>query len=92
MKAKSIRTTMSIIAQRNMESAQLNVTGAFLYPYLKQELFMELPDHATLSDIGLKPPATTNPNTVVKIVVILLKCLYGLKQSGFEWNGDITIF
>ena len=51
---------------KGMEMHQMDVTTAFLYAPLEEEVYMEQPE-------GTVPPR--NENKVMK----LLKCLYGLK-------------
>ena len=56
-----------------MHLHQMDVTTAFLYAPLEEEVYMEQPEGTVLSG---------NENKVMK----LLKCLYGLKQSPRQWN------
>jgi len=78
-KAKSIRTTIAVAAQRNMHILQLDVTAAFLYPKLRQTIYME-------------QPSNMRENGKEDHVFILKKCIYGLKQSGYEWNQELSNF
>ena len=78
-KAKSIRTTIAVAAQRNMHILQLDVTAAFLYPKLRQTIYME-------------QPPNRRENGKEDHVFILKKCIYGLKQSGYEWNQELSNF
>jgi hypothetical protein len=65
----SLRLLLAISAQFGWVPAQMDVTAAFLYPELPDELFMQLPE-------GQRQPGK---------VARLRKCIYGLKQSPREW-------
>ena len=52
---------------------QMDVTTAFLYAPLEEEVFME------------QPEGTVEKGNEGKVME-LLKCLYGLKQSPRQWN------
>ena len=58
---------------RGMNMHQMDVTTAFLYAPLEEEVFMEQPEGTVEKG---------NEGKVMK----LLKCLYGLKQSPRQWN------
>ena len=71
---------LALPAHFDWEIHYINVKTAFLYPELKETVYMTppegygefLPDH--------KPIAK---------MLKLLKCLYGLKQAPFEWYNHI---
>jgi len=79
IKYKSLRILLAIANERNMEVHQLDVTTAFLYGDLDEEIFMEPPEGARSPD---------QKGTVWK----LNKSLYGLKQSPRCWNRKIHTF
>jgi hypothetical protein len=62
-----------------MHILQLDVTAAFLYPKLRQTIYMEQPSN-------MREKKKENH------VFILKKCIYGLKQSGYEWNQELSNF
>jgi reverse transcriptase-like protein len=70
---------------------QLDISTAFLNAKLDTEVYMEIPegmeDHVNkfLSAQGLTHDNLGNK----KVVLRLLKSLYGLKQSPHEWYKDI---
>ena len=63
---ESIRQLVALGASEGMEMHQMDVTTAFLYAPLAEEVFMEHPE------------GTVEPGNEGK-VMLLLKCLYGLK-------------
>jgi Reverse transcriptase (RNA-dependent DNA polymerase) len=66
----SLRLLLAIANQRNMEVHQMDVTTAFLYVDLEEEIYMVPPE-------GLKTKGK---------VWKLEKSLYGLKQAPRCWN------
>lgn len=72
VKHSSIRILLALVAQLNLELAQLDVKTAFLHGDLKEEIYMTQPD-------GYK--VAGKENWVYK----LSKSLYGLKQSPRQW-------
>ena len=68
VKHSSIRILLALVAQLNLELAQLDVKTAFFYGNLEEEIYMSQPD-------GFK--IAGKENWVCK----LNKSLYGLKQS-----------
>ena len=70
---ESIRQMVALGASKGLEMHRMDVTTAFLYAPLEEEVYME------------QPEGTTLPGGEGK-VTRLLKCLYGLKQSPRQWN------
>ena len=70
---ESIRQMVALGTAKGMHLHQMDVTTAFLYAPLEEEVYMEQPEGTVLPG---------NENKVMK----LLKCLYGLKQSPRQWN------
>lgn len=73
IKLKSIRTLLAFAVEQDWQVHQLDVTAAYLNGTLNETIFMEQPQislHGT-------------PN---EEVCLLKKSLYGLHQSGREWN------
>jgi len=70
---ESIRQMVALGTSRGMHMHQMDVTTAFLYAPLEEEVFME------------QPEGTVEEGNEGK-VMRLLKCLYGLKQSPRQWN------
>lgn len=75
----SIRVLLSQVAASNLSIAQFDVTGAFLYGDLEEEIFMEEPEGFETSKDG-------------SMVCRLSKSLYGLKQSPRQWNKRFDDF
>ena len=65
----SLRLLLAISASRGWRPRQLDVTTAFLYGILKEEVYMHLPEGSRLDGK----------------VARLKRCIYGLKQSPREW-------
>ena len=70
---ESIRQLVALGTSKGMEMHQMDVTTAFLYAPLEEEVFMQ------------QPEGTIKEGEEGK-VMRLLKCLYGLKQSPRQWN------
>lgn len=71
VRLESVRTALGIAAIKNLEISQMDVKGAYLNGELEEEIFMRQPQgYDDRSDR----------------VCQLHKTLYGLKQSGHEWN------
>ena len=73
--SKSINILFSIAAQNNLDLCTIDITSAFLYSPLNEELYLKRPTGLTDNDIPL--------------VVKLDKCLYGLKQAAHEWRQHL---
>ena len=76
-KFDSIRSILSIAALKRMKLSQFDITTAFLYADLKEDIYMEQP-----------PGYNYGSGKVCK----LKKSLYGLKQSPRQWNQRFTNF
>ncbi|KDR75264.1 hypothetical protein GALMADRAFT_24757, partial [Galerina marginata CBS 339.88] len=74
MRHDSLRALLAIAAIKNLEIQQLDVKGAYLNGDLREEIFMRQPD-------GFHDGTSK--------VCRLKKTLYGLKQSGREWNRKL---
>ena len=70
---ESIRQLVALGASKGLQMHQMDVTTAFLYAPLDEEVFME------------QPEGTVLPGDEGK-VMWLRKCLYGLKQAPRQWN------
>lgn len=71
----SVRVLMQKAAQENLILHQMDVKTAYLHAPIDYEIYMEQPE-------GYDEKSQTNE----KIVCKLEKSLYGLKQSGRNWN------
>lgn len=67
-------TCLSYAMENDFDKLQLDISSAYLYAGIKEDLYIRSPPHMNL------------PNTVFK----LKKSLYGLKQSGANWYSLIT--
>jgi len=65
----SLRLLLAISASKGWHPRQLDVTTAFLYGILKEEVYMHLPEGSRKDGM----------------VARLKRCIYGLKQSPREW-------
>jgi hypothetical protein len=68
-----MRTALAIAALEDLEIIQMDIRGAYLNGELKEEIYMRQP-----------PGFEDGTRRVWK----LLKTIYGLKQSGREWNRE----
>src|SRR5690606_25365898 len=65
----SMRLLLAISASKRWKPRQLDVKMAFLYGFLKEEVYMQLPE-------GSRENGKC---------ALLQRCIYGLKQSSREW-------
>lgn len=72
----SIRLILALAAELNLFIHQLDVTSAYLNGVLQEEVYMQQSEGFIDKN---------NPHLVCK----LRKTIYGLKQSGREWNSEI---
>ena len=72
---ETIRTILAEAVQRRWKLRQMDVKGAYLNGYLKEEVYMDQP-------YGFGDGTSK--------VCRLVKTLYGLKQSGREWNEELN--
>jgi hypothetical protein len=70
------------MAIQDFEIHTVDVKTAFLHSILKETIYISIPD-------GYPNAQELKKNGQV---LQLLKCLYGLKQSPIEWNGDLDNF
>ena len=76
LRLESLRMLLAFSAHFGYEIEQMDVPDAYLKGDLKETIYMEIPEgYAT-------PASQSNGQQVLK----LLRPLYGLKQSGREWN------
>ena len=64
---------LAAAALEGMQMEQMDVTMAFLYATLEEEVYLEIPEGMFEEDMTKK-------------VLRLFKTLYGLKQSPWMWN------
>lgn len=79
VKHVSIRLLLSAVAHFDLELEQMDVKTAFLHGVLKERVYMEQPEGYV--EKGKE-----------KMVCLLRKSLYGLKQSPREWNHRFHTF
>jgi hypothetical protein len=73
VRIETIRAILAIATAKRLKIQQMDVKGAYLNGTLKETLYMRQPD-------GF--------NDGSRRVCHLIKTLYGLKQSGHEWNAE----
>ncbi|KAJ1600143.1 hypothetical protein NDA14_002331 [Ustilago hordei] len=71
----AIRAILALAVQNNWEVHALDITMAYLNSTLKEAIYMKLPEGSGVA-----------PGKVYKVI----KGLYGLKQSGREWNQEFN--
>lgn len=76
VKFESVRTIISMAAEKNFQLHQMDVTSAFLNGVLEEEVFLSQP-------VGFIKQGQEN------LVCRLKKSLYGLKQAPRCWNTSI---
>jgi len=71
-----IRALLALATIEDWEINQMDVKGAYLNGHLKEEIYMAQPD-------GYEDGSNK--------ACCLIKTLYGLKQSGCEWNTELNV-
>ena len=74
---ESITLMLAEAASKDLETSQMDVTTAFLYAELDEEVYTEIPE------------GMFGEEDMSGKVLLLLKALYGLKQSSRMWNLHI---
>lgn len=77
----SVRVLMQKAAQENLILHQMDVKTAYLHAPIDREIYMEQPE-------GYERRSKTGEKLICK----LQKSLYGLKQSGRNWNAMLHSF
>jgi len=75
VRLETIRTILSLAVSQDWEIQQMDVKGAYLNGILKEEVYMKQPE-------GYED----GTDRLCK----LIKTIYGLKQSGREWNYELN--
>ena len=74
VRLETIRAILSLVPRYKLKTQQMDVKGAYLNGTLKEKVYMKQPEGY---DDGTGR------------VCLLIKTLYGLKQSGREWNKEL---
>lgn len=82
VKITSIRVILSLVAFYDLEAILLDVKTTFLNGVLTEAIYMELPEGLEWLEEVLDP----------EMVCLLLRALYGLKQSSRLWYKRIDTF
>ena len=94
-KLKSVRVLTALAAKKTWKIWQDDVPAAYLKSEIKEEVFMELPAYWNLLEDEAQLDWDKNQKDLLEQyqqkpeVVKLIKTLYGLKQSGNEWNKTL---
>jgi hypothetical protein len=83
----TLRYLLAKAAAEDLEIDQLDVDTAFLNPPLKEEIYMEVPEHFFTLE-----PETEALYKQKKFYLRLHKALYGLKQAPHEWFEEVDKF
>ena len=74
VRMETIRAILSMVPEKKLKIQQMDVKGAYLNGIIKEKVYMRQPEGF---DDGTGR------------VCLLIKTLYGLKQSGHEWNTEL---
>lgn len=83
----TLRYLLAKAATEDLEIDQLDVDTAFLNPELKEEIYMEVPEHFFIIEPDMKASYKRK-----KFYLRLHKSLYGLKQAPHEWFEEVDKF
>ena len=75
VRMETIRAILSLVPIKKLKIQQMDIKGAYLHGILKEKVYMQQPEGY---DDGTGR------------VCLLIKTLYGLKQSGREWNAELN--
>ena len=84
LKYKSLRILLHLANMWDYETEQMDVMTAFLYGYIKEEVYMQQPE-------GYEHVEQHKGAGAPK-VCRLIKTLYGTKQAPREWNAELNSF
>ena len=73
---ETIQAILALVPMKNLKVQQMDIEGAYLNGVLKEKVYMHQPE-------GYDDESGR--------VCLLIKTLYGLKQSGQEWNKELDI-
>ena len=83
-KIKSLLMLLSLANQLGYELNHLDVETAFLNAKVEEEILMDIPEGYHIENAKMKELLKKNPKG--KIVLKLLKSIYGIKQAPHNWN------
>lgn len=88
---RSLMLSIAIAAKQKLLCASFDVTGAFLNARLEEEQYMTLSKQIASVLIARDPSLAKYLHKDGSMVVSLLKCLYGLRQSPKSWYDTIVL-
>lgn len=86
----SILLQLSLVKYLKAKLATVDIPGAFLNSKLKEKIYMLLDVDIAEILVRNNPDLKKFQNKKGQLVVLLLMCLYGLKQAGAEWFEVIS--
>ncbi len=96
VKSRTTRILLALAAEKGWDIEHVDIVAAFLAAPLKERIYIHIPDGLLdFCDIlREKYPQTPTREALQKggWVCRLLKCIYGLRQSGKEWNERLDVF
>jgi hypothetical protein len=75
IRLETLQGIMALVAIKDLKMQQMDMKGAYLNSRLKEKVYMHQPE-------GF--------NDGTGRVCLLIKTIYGLKQSGCEWNNEFN--
>ena len=88
----SLSVLFGLVKMLDAHVATVDVPAAYLNAPLKEEVYMRLDKTVSSILVEQDPTLTRYQHKDGSIVVQLKKCIYGLKQSGFEWHVVLANF
>jgi hypothetical protein len=73
----TICTILAMATQKDWEVQQVDIKSAYLHAEIKEDIYMRA------------PPGYLKAGEEGKVLK-LKRCLYGLKQVGFEWSEELA--
>ena len=87
---QTVRLVVCLAVQYGLKLFQIDVDTAYLYGVLKEDIFMKLPPGREQQYADAYNRKSGTSFSTSELAFQLHKCLYGLKQSGREWNEELN--
>jgi transposase InsO family protein len=84
----AIRTLLAIAANKGMQLGTLDCNNAYLHADIQHEVYLDIPEGYIPK--GLEGKVSTHAEAQRYYCLRVRKCIYGLPQSGAEWQRTLA--
>lgn len=88
LRHRTLRLVLALVAHFDLTLEFMDVVTAFLNAPLTEEVYMEIPEGFE----GSSPRGSRHNASSPRLVWLLLRAIYGLKQASRQWNITLTQF